>query len=523
MTSAIVTYCILGCVFVLLLCVAPIHGGCLADGDTSHVAADWSQRLWEYSSKAPVQPSSSADLKFLTFNIQSGYFLNCVNNVTAQALLMRTADYTGNQEAVQGVDTRCGSCKVGQVVADVAGFSTRFVMAMPYRTGQYGTNVGTSQEIKETKYIVMNNNVGREPRVAVALRTSPPVFKGRSLWYVNIHIEYYDGNLRLQQANQVIDFIQSDILATDSTATIVIGGDFNGGPWDAVYGAMKAAGYKNTWEVFHGSIADGNTIPADWPGSRFDHIWYKAPSDVYVTVKDAYVPDVRMSDHRPYACTLNFVVSPSTQATTKPIPATSAPIPPTSAPTEAPKAPTEAPKAPTAAPVAPTSAPVAATSAPNAPNGAPVSDGDCVAVPGRGVTDQWCRDVKCDAAYVPGYCQRTGATAATKAPVPPTSAPTTPNSQILCVGPIAQDTPVTITCPNPAHKMTTVQYANYGTNSGTCGNLVRGNCIGGSSTAVVKDKCVGRNTCTFPVANNVFGDPCPERSKTFYTQVVCSV
>lgn len=137
----------------------------------------------------------------------------------------------------------------------------------------------------------------------------------------------------------------------------------------------------------------------------------------------------------PFAAEVKPTTKPPAEATTKPI------VNPTKAPTSAPtkaadptKAPTSAPVAPTKAPVAPTSAPVAPTTAPTAapvaPTKAASSTGDCVAIPNRGASDQWCRAVNCDAAYV-DYCQRTGSsgTPATAAPTvrpPPADATTKP-------------------------------------------------------------------------------------------------
>lgn len=59
----------------------------------------------------------------MTFNQRSGFHYNCVNNVTAQATIMRDIDYVGTQETVQNVDTRCNRCNIPQTIADVAGTS----------------------------------------------------------------------------------------------------------------------------------------------------------------------------------------------------------------------------------------------------------------------------------------------------------------------------------------------------------------------------------------------------------------
>jgi len=396
---------IISCIF-MLFCAVAVQG-CPGDSDTSHSSADYNQRLYSYTSRQPVQPSTKAELKFMTFNQRSGFHYNCKNNVTAQAVIIRPVDYVGTQETVQNVDTRCNRCSIPQIIADVAGFATRFVMAIPWRTGQYGISAGTSQTILDTKYITMPHT-GYETRVAVALKTQPLALQGRYLWFINVHVEYYSLSVRQQQIAKILEFVQNDIIGPNPEAVIVMSGDFNGGPWDPVYSTMKNALFKNSWEEFFGSIYEGNTIPADWPGARFDHIWYRAPNGVNVSVKNAEVPNVLLSDHRPFIATLSF-------SFVEPI-----------------------------------------------------------------VTES-----------------------------------------IVCVGPIWESVPVTIQCPSISQKISSVQFASYGTPTGTCGNFSLGKCIGGSSTAVVVDKCLDRNSCTFPIANNVFGDPCPGTGKHFYAQVVC--
>jgi len=339
---------------------------------------------------------------------------------------MRGMDYVGSQEVVQNVDTRCNRCNIPQIIADTAGMSSRFVMTIPWRTGQYGVAAATSQTILESRHVMLNYG-GVEQRVAVAVRTQPLALKGRNLWFINTHVEYYNGAARQSQIKQLMTFVQN-VRASDSKAVFVITGDFNGGPWDAGYSTIKSNGFHNAWEEYHGSILDGNTIPVEYPGSRFDHIWFRPSEGVTIKSKNAYVPDLRLSDHRPFIATLSFAVSGS---------------------------------------VAP--APAPATPAPS--NGGGAGTGD---------------------------------------------------SSVVCVGPIWENSPVTIKCPKSSQKITQVQFASYGTPTGTCGNFKLGKCIGGSSMAVLIDKCVGRNTCTFNVANNVFGDPCPRTGKNLKAQVLCA-
>jgi endonuclease/exonuclease/phosphatase family metal-dependent hydrolase len=427
-------------VLLVLLCVSSIHGKCLNDGDTSHSSKDFAQRLFNYASRSPVQPSTSSDLKFMTINLQSGYLTNCKSDPYTQANFMKGMDFVGSQETVQNVDTRCNRCNLPQIIADTAGMSSRFVMTIPWRTGQYGIAAATSQTILETRHVMLDYG-GVEQRVAVAIRTQPLALKGRNLWFINTHVEFYNGAARQSQIGQLMTFVRG-ISSADSKAVFVMAGDFNGGPWDAGYSTIKANGFKNAWETFFGSILQGNTIPADWPGSRFDHIWFRESNGVTIKSKNAQVADVRLSDHRPLIATLSFSVSGSSSSSSG-------------------------------------SSSGSSGSAPAPSNPTPSTSGGSS---GAGSGD----------------------------------------SSVVCVGPIWEGAPVTFTCPKSSQKISQVQFASYGTPTGTCGNFKLGKCIGGSSMAVVKDKCVGRNTCTFPVANNVFGDPCPGTGKHLRAQVLCA-
>jgi len=430
-------------VLLVLLCVSSIRGKCLNDGDTGHASKDYAQRLFNYASKSPVQPSTSSDLKFMTINLQSGFLTNCKSDPYTQANFMKGMDYVGTQETVQNVDTRCNKCNLPQIIADTAGMASRFVMTIPWRTGQYGIAAASSQTILETRHVMLDYG-GVEQRVAVAIRTQPLALKGRNLWFINTHVEYYNGAARQSQIGQLMTFVRG-VIASDSKAVIVMTGDFNGGPWDAGYATIKANGFHNAWEGFFGSILEGNTIPADWPGSRFDHIWFRPSDGVTIKAKSAQVPDVRLSDHRPLVATLSFTVSGSSSSS----------------------------------------------------SGSSSSGSSVPAV-----------------------------TASPATPKPATSSGSSGggsgDSSVVCVGPIWEGSPVTLTCPKSSQKISQVQFASYGNPTGTCGNFKLGKCIGGSSMAVVIDKCVGRNTCTFPVANNVFGDPCPGTGKHLMAQVLCA-
>lgn len=377
------------------------------------------QLLYTYRSSSPRQASESAKLKFMSFNMQSGFKESCQSDVDAQLAFARgeAPDYLASQEVVQNVYARC-NCNMPQMIANTLGMTSSFTMGIPYGGGQYGTNLASTQNVLETRYKQLMFS-GIEQRIVGAIRTQPKGLQGRNVWYVNGHVDWFNWSGRKSQVEQILDFIAS-ILASDSRAIIVMAGDFNGEAGDIGYNLIKQAGFTNVWDAATGSTEGGKTYPAGSPGNRFDHIWYKIPNGVSVRPEIAVI-NTKVSDHRPLVGTLEFSFSGAEQQ---------------------PEEESEDP-------------------------------------------------------FVPVSTDR-----------------------IICVGPIYENVGVTISCPGNLI-MRQATYANYGLTTGSCGNYRVGSIVGGSSVAVVNNKCVGRRSCQFVVSNNVFGDPKPGVGKTFFAQVLC--
>jgi hypothetical protein len=95
------------------------------------------------------------------------------------------------------------------------------------------------------------------------------------------------------------------------------------------------------------------------------------------------------------------------------------------------------------------------------------------------------------------------------------------NSARQCVAGAGESTTPAFTCPG-ATVIAAVQFASYGTPTGACGAFAVGSCNAANSTAIVQALCVGKQTCTIPVGDAEFGDPCFDTVKVFSGQVVCS-
>jgi hypothetical protein len=91
---------------------------------------------------------------------------------------------------------------------------------------------------------------------------------------------------------------------------------------------------------------------------------------------------------------------------------------------------------------------------------------------------------------------------------------------IACGSTTVEGASTTVTCP-PGKTMTAINFASYGTPTGTCGAFAFGGCHAGSSMAVVQGLCLGQNSCNVTGHNDVFGDPCGGTSKHLAIQATC--
>lgn len=65
-----------------------------------------------------------------------------------------------------------------------------------------------------------------------------------------------------------------------------------------------------------------------------------------------------------------------------------------------------------------------------------------------------------------------------------------------------------LACEDPSAVINAIQFASYGTPTGTCGNYAVGSCNAPNSTAIVSSYCLNKNNCSVPATTPIFGDPC---------------
>jgi CSLREA domain-containing protein len=78
---------------------------------------------------------------------------------------------------------------------------------------------------------------------------------------------------------------------------------------------------------------------------------------------------------------------------------------------------------------------------------------------------------------------------------------------------------LTLECPSGV--IAEIQFASYGTPSGTCGQYSTGACHAANSSDVVFSACAGLSSCSIQAINEVFGDPCSGTGKALFVQARC--
>jgi Galactose binding lectin domain len=67
-----------------------------------------------------------------------------------------------------------------------------------------------------------------------------------------------------------------------------------------------------------------------------------------------------------------------------------------------------------------------------------------------------------------------------------------------------------------------IEFASYGTPTGSCGAFVTSSCNASTSLSVVQSACLNRVSCSVSASNATFGDPCPGTFKHLSFQARCA-
>ncbi|CAF5046789.1 unnamed protein product, partial [Rotaria sp. Silwood1] len=82
-----------------------------------------------------------------------------------------------------------------------------------------------------------------------------------------------------------------------------------------------------------------------------------------------------------------------------------------------------------------------------------------------------------------------------------------PPSGLFQCGNVGEDFSINLSCEQSGGVISKVDFASYGTSSGACGEMQQGKCHAANSSEIVKQACVGKQTCSVPASGELFGDP----------------
>jgi hypothetical protein len=83
-----------------------------------------------------------------------------------------------------------------------------------------------------------------------------------------------------------------------------------------------------------------------------------------------------------------------------------------------------------------------------------------------------------------------------------------PPSGVYQCGNVGQNYSINLSCEKNNGIISKIDFASYGTSNGTCGQMKQGTCHATNSSDIVKQICLGKETCSVPASIDLFGDPC---------------
>jgi endonuclease/exonuclease/phosphatase family metal-dependent hydrolase len=245
---------------------------------------------------APAPP-----VRVLVFNIHAGKDASEKPSLDGVAALINSTrpDIVLLQEVDRGT-ARSGHVDQVKTLGDATHYSTAFGPSLlRYDGGEYGIatlssgGIGFQLTVPLPVYPVQTRAGGsHEPRVALLALA---MVRGQSWRAIDTHLDPAEGTARAQEVAQVADLARQQLAAGTS---LVVGGDFNSTPDNAVLRPMADAGLRDAWKEC--GKGDGYTYPAATPSKRIDYLFLTGN----VHCSAAEVIDTQVSDHRPLLVTL---------------------------------------------------------------------------------------------------------------------------------------------------------------------------------------------------------------------------
>lgn len=237
------------------------------------------------------------DVKIGTFNILHGrdymHYLATGEEVidlmkVSDAIKTMGLDICGlnevrNQENVEGL------CNQARVIAENIGYCYAFGKAINSKGGEYGNALISRYPIEDVEFIPITvpketrtGNKYYEDRVLIAAKMS---IDKQPLTVLVTHFGL-NGDEQAEAIRVVKEYISK------CTDPIVFMGDLNLCPASECYGQLSSV-FKDTAETLTG---EASTYPCPHPKYKIDYIF----CNDRCRVTGAYVPEINVSDHRPY-------------------------------------------------------------------------------------------------------------------------------------------------------------------------------------------------------------------------------
>ena len=95
-------------------------------------------------------------------------------------------------------------------------------------------------------------------------------------------------------------------------------------------------------------------------------------------------------------------------------------------------------------------------------------------------------------------------------------------SSTVCHIGISENDAISLTCPTGSI-ISAVNFASFGSPTGSCGSFVYGSCHLATSTLIIEAACLGKSSCSLSGTYfALYGDPCSGTSKKWLIQVTCA-
>jgi endonuclease/exonuclease/phosphatase family metal-dependent hydrolase len=242
-----------------------------------------------------------APLRILVLNMHAGKDAAGKPNLDGVAALVKStaAEIVLLQEVDRGT-ARSGKVDQVQRLQELTGYSTAFAPSLRhYDGGEYGIAVlsrgyvgYTSTSPLQVSPAETRAGGSSEPRVALVAIAN---VRGTNWHVVNTHLDPAEGAARGQEVGRLVELVHDQQAAGVS---LLVGGDFNSTPDNAVLAPLRAAGLRDAWTEC--GSGEGFTYPADKPVKRIDYLFLSGS----IHCSAASVLDTQVSDHRPVLITL---------------------------------------------------------------------------------------------------------------------------------------------------------------------------------------------------------------------------